>query len=242
MRRFAQAIAEEDSLPAGFPPALARALAAAPDRYNIGKGKQAVVIRQVAGELVLAEMTWGLVPRWSKQPHTPYTTVTARLSKAPRSRIYAKAWQERHCLVPMSGYYKWDRQRQPPWPRFVQRSDGLALFAAGLWEHWASEDAALDSFALLTAPNPDIPPPLTPDGPVFLEPPHALAWLEGGLTEPGALPRHAASVRLESYPVSRAIRDPARDTFTLLEPVDPDAPGEAEWAQGEDEPDEDDLD
>lgn len=241
MRRFAQAIAEEDSLPAGFPASLAQALAAAPDRYNIGKGKPAVVIRQVEGALVLTEMTWGLVPRWSKQPHTPYTTVTARLDKAPRSRIYAKAWQERHCLVPMSGYYKWDRQRQPPWPRFVQRSDGLALFAAGLWEHWEDEAAALDSFALLTGPNADIPPPLTADGPVFLAPRDALAWLSGGLTAPGALARHAASLRLESYPVSRAIRDPERDDFTLLEPADPEALGNSP-AEDDADPDNDPLD
>jgi putative SOS response-associated peptidase YedK len=226
MRRFAQAIA--DSLPPGLPADVCLAIAAAPDRYNVGKGKPATVIARIDDQIVVTDMQWGLIPRWSKEPATPYTTVTARLNKAPGSRIYAKAWKQRHCVVPMSGYYKWDRQRKPPWPRFVQRRDGLALLAAGLWEHWEQDGLALDSFSLLTGPNPTIPAPLTADGPVFLEPASALEWLAGTLTSPGALERYANRVNLESYPVSRAIRDPQRDDFTLLEPAEPDAPSEIE--------------
>lgn len=224
MRRFAQAIADADSLPPGLPADVCRAIAAAPDRYNVGKGKPAAVIVRIDEEITVTEMQWGLVPRWSKEPATPYTTVTARLSKAPASRIYAKAWKQRHCVVPMSGYYKWDRQRTPPWPRFVQRRDGLALLAAGLWEHWEQAGIALDSFSLLTGPNLAIPAPLTADGPVFVEAAAALQWLAGALTGPGALERRANRIALESYPVSRAIGDPQRDDFTLLEPADPDAP------------------
>ncbi|HVJ38496.1 MAG TPA: SOS response-associated peptidase family protein [Stenotrophomonas sp.] len=226
MRRFAQAIADPGSLPPGLPEDLCLAIAAAPERYNVGKDKPATVIARSGERCVVTEMRWGLVPRWSKAPATPYTTVTARLAKAAGSRIYAKAWKERHCVVPMSGYYKWDRQRNPPWPRFVQRRDGLALLAAGLWEHWELEGLALDSFSLLTGPNPSIPAPLTADGPVFLEADTALEWLAGAFTGPGALERRAHRIALESYPVSRAIRDPQRDDYTLLEPVDPDAPNE----------------
>jgi putative SOS response-associated peptidase YedK len=241
MRRFSQAISDAESLPPGLPTDLGLAIAAAPDRYNVGKGKIATVIARVEGALAVREMTWGLVPRWSKEPSTPYTTVTARLSKAPSSRIYAKAWKERHCVVPMTGYYKWDRQRKPPWPRFVQRRDGLALLAAGIWEHWEQEGQALDSFSLLTGPNPAIPSPLTPDGPVFIEPATALEWLAGGLTGPGALERLSSRALLESYPVSRAIRDPERDDFTLLEPADPEASIEID-AENHDPDDEDELD
>jgi hypothetical protein len=34
--------------------------------------------------------------------------------------------------------------------------------------------------------------------------------------------RHSQEVLLESYPVSRAISDPEREGYTLLEPVNPD--------------------
>lgn len=224
MRRFAQAIADSESLPAGLPAALARTLAAAPDHYNIAKGGVATVLaRDHDGSIAVADMVWGLVPRWSKEPATPYTTVTARLDRAPRSRIYAQAWAQRPCVLPMTGYYKWDRERRPPWPLFVQRKDGLALLAAGLWEHWESDDGQqLDSFTVLTGPNSAIPSPLTPDGPIFIAPATALDWLSGAFQTPAALRTHASTPALEAYPVSRAFRDPSRDDYTLLEPVEPD--------------------
>lgn len=224
MRRFAQAIAEADQLGGSIPVAIAQAIADGPDRYNVGKGKPANVITMTDERLlVLSDMVWGLVPRWSKTPSTPYTTVTARLDRAPKSRIFAQAWKERHCLVPMSGYFKWDRQRKPPWPHFIQTKNGSALLAAGLWERWQGEDGTmLASFTLLTAPNLAIPPPLTQDGPVFLYGQAALRWLSGSISSPRALLRHAQVSPLESYPVSRAIARPDVDDYTLLEPVEPD--------------------
>lgn len=233
MRRFAQAIGDAGSVP-GLPADLAAALVDAPDRYNIGKGKPASVLtRDSSGKVDVADMTWGLVPRWSKAPSTPYTTVTARLDRAPKSRIYAQAWKQRPCVIAMTGYYKWDRQRRPPWPLFVQRRDGLALLAAGMWERWRGEDGELDSFSVLTAPNPAIPSPLTPDGPVFVGPDTAMDWLFGALETPAALRQRAQTPALEAYAVGRAFRDLQRDDYTLLEPVDPETesqrPEAADW-------------
>jgi putative SOS response-associated peptidase YedK len=224
MRRFAQAIADPEQLGDVLPSVIAQAIAVGPDRYNIGKGRLANVLVMTAGRvMVLADMVWGLVPRWSKEPATPYTTVTARLERAPKSRIFAQAWKERHCLVPMSGYFKWDRQRKPPWPHFIQRRDGRALMAAGVWERWEAEDgASLVSFSILTAPNLAIPPPLTQDGPLFLDGQDALRWLRGSISTPRSLLRHAMAPALESYPVSRAIAKTDVDDYTLLEPVEPD--------------------
>ena len=241
MRRFAQAIASLESLPPGLPTVLVDALVEGPDRYNVAKGKQARVLAiNARGQVCVADMTWGLVPRWSKAPSTPYTTVTARLERAPRSRIFSQAWKERPCVVPMSGYYKWDRQRTPAWPRFTQRQDGRVLLAAGLWETWEGEDGAfLHSFTLLTGPNASIPQPLTQDGPSFLGAKEALAWLAGRYRTPATLARHAEKPLLESYPVSRAIRDAGRDDYTLLEPVDPDDPALGAPAGSEDDIDDD---
>jgi len=227
MRRFVQAFVDVDSFAAALPGDVSAALATADARYNIGKDGHAWVWAAGASDTqtstVVAEMQWGLVPRWSKQPSTPYTTVTARLERAPRSRIFADAWNKRRCIVPMTGYFKWDRQRRPPWPMFVQRQDGLALLAAGLWEHWQDEDGQQrDTFSILTDGNPSIPTPLSPDGPVFLEPAAAAAWLSGALTTAAQLRRRACTPQLEAYYVGLGIRDARRDDYTLLEPADPD--------------------
>jgi putative SOS response-associated peptidase YedK len=218
-----QAFSSRDLLPASMPAALATTLLAMPDRYNISGCTRAAVLWRnddAKGDAVRAdEFTWGLVPTWPKTPETRYTTVTARLQRAPRSRIFRNPWERQRCVVPMNGYYKWDRGVKPAVPYFIQAQDGKALLAAGLWETWTKGDAPLHTFTILTHPNAAIPAPLVADGPVFLPHRDWSAWI----TESPWFPvRYLTTQRqpaLEAYRVSRAIRDRTRDDYTLLEPA-----------------------
>ncbi|HZX79765.1 MAG TPA: SOS response-associated peptidase [Lysobacter sp.] len=232
MRRFAQAFLP-DAMPPGLPAGVAAALAVAPERYNVAVRKPAAVILDRGDGAAVEDAVWGLVPSWSKTPDTKYTTVTARLDRAPTSRVYRSAWDKRRCVVPMTGYYKWDRTQKPARPYFIQSRDGRALFAAGLWDRWPADAPELLTFTVLTMPNPAIPAPLVPDGPVFLPAGEAAAWLDGPLLASRFLARMPQPA-LEAYAVSRAIRSADVDDYTLLEPADAagDAPGEPsdeEW-------------
>lgn len=218
MRRFAQAFLP-DAIPPALPRAVADALAQAPERYNVAVRKPAAVVLDRGGGLVVEDCDWGLVPSWSKLPETKYTTVTARLDRAASSRIYRSAWEKRRCVVPMTGYYKWDRGTKPARPYFIQSRDGLVLFAAGLWDRWPADAPELQTFSVLTAPNAAIPAPLVPDGPVFLPADRVADWIAGPRFPAGFL----AGLRqpaLDAYPVSRAIRSRDVDDYTLLEPAD----------------------
>lgn len=227
MRRFVQAFASSSDLPAHWPAQAREAMAASAGHYNLGKDDDAWVLRVVDGVLTAARMRWGLVPRWSRAPQTPYTTVTARLERASRSRIFGKPWLTQHCLVPMTGYYKWDRTVRPPVPHFIQARDGRILCAAGLWERWprqadkaptVEESPPFESFAILTHPNAAIPAPLTPDGPVFVSGIAERAWLSGPHLLAGAALRLAVTPALDAYAVSHAYRDRGRSDYTLIEP------------------------
>lgn len=218
MRRFVQAFTA-DTIPAGLPPGVRAALAAAPARYNIAVRKPAVVIFDRGAGLCVEDFDWGLVPGWSSLPETKYTTMTARLERAARSRIFRRPWEQRRCVVPMNGYYKWDRTANPPRPYFIQSQSGDVLFAAGLWDLWHKAEPALYSFAVLTHANPAIPAPLVPDGPVFLPAAQVADWIAGPWF-PMRFLAQAMQPRLEAYPVSRRIRSRDLDDYTLLEPVD----------------------
>ena len=219
MRRFVQSFSQE-GMPSGVPRDVARALIESPDRDNIAVRKPAAVVLDRGEGLVVEDFDWGLIPSWSKLPETKYTTVTARLDHAPTSRIFKRPWETRRCVVPMNGYYKWDRHASPPQPYFIQAQSGEALFAAGLWDHWHREEPELYSFAVLTHANPAIPPPLVPDGPVFLPADKVADWIAGPWF-PMRFLTQARPPALEAYPVSRRIRDRDVDDYTLLEPVDP---------------------
>ena len=220
MRRFVQAFSSGEGFPAEFPSTLRAALAALPDRYNIAVRKPASVIVLEDDQPVAREFQWGLIPRWSKTAETPYTTVTARLERAAKSRLFKQAWETRHCVVPLNGYYKWDRTVKPAVPYFIQAADGQLLTVAGLWECWEKEEPHVCSFSVLTHPNPAIPAPLVADGPVFLPPRDIAGWLDADRWFPGNFLRNVAQPELEAYAVSRAIRDTQRDDYTLLEPAD----------------------
>jgi len=232
MRRFVQAFASAQALPATFSDDICEALCALPDRYNISVRKHAGVVHHDADGLAVGDFRWGLVPRWSKEPDTKYTTVTARLDRAPASRIYREAWRSRRCVIPMNGYYKWDRTTSPAIPYFIQAQSGAVLLAAGLWEAWTKQEPPLNSFSILTYPNPAIPAPLVPDGPVFLPHDRWQKWITGEPWLPMLFLKGLRQPALEAYPVSRSVRDPDRDDYTLLEPVDP-----AELSRNEDDPD-----
>jgi putative SOS response-associated peptidase YedK len=242
MRRFVQAFSAGEGFPADFPHALRESLYIAPDRYNIAVRKPASVILLEDGKPVVEEFQWGLIPRWSKTAETPYTTVTARLERAAKSRLFKDAWETRHCVVLLNGYYKWDRTRKPAVPHFIQQASGQALCIAGLWEAWVGEDGTeLRSFAMLTHESSAIPPPLTPDGPVFLSPRAAKRWL-GASTLLGTAALHVTRPpTLVSYPVSAAYMDRTRNGYTLIEPADASehVQGSSRNADGEDEDDED---
>ena len=219
MRRFVQSFTE-GSIPRGLPRALAAARPTFPERYNIAVRKPAAVLFDRGDGLTVEEFDWGLVPSWSKLPETKYTTVTARVDRAPRSRIFKRPWEQRRCVVPMNGYYKWDRGASPPQPYFIQAQSGALLFAAGLWDLWHRDEPHLHSFAILTRGNAAIPPPLVPDGPVFLPPDKVADWI-GGPWFPLRFLQQMKQPALEAYPVSRRIRSRDPDDYTLLDPVDP---------------------
>jgi len=222
MRRFVQSLSAMASGTPGIPDSVRQGLLQLPDRFNIGSGGNAGVIRRVEQCWEVIEMRWGLVPSWERQASTAYSTLTARLDRAPSSRMYRRAWQQRRCLVPMNGYYKWDRHTSPRRPYFIQREDGQLLFALGLWAQWGE---SLNSFALLTFPNRAIPRPLTPDGPVFFEAEEFKKWFDASPSEAFAVAQSARQPLLEAYPVSRRVANRKRDDYFLLEPaaLEPDA-------------------
>lgn len=218
MRRFVQAFDGASQVP-GLPDALWQTLSCAPARYNLGGQDEAWVILERDGVLVVERFIWGLIPRWSKARKTAYTTVTARLDRASKSRIFSGPWRERHCIVPISGYYKWNRTVKPPTPYFVEDCGGELLLLAGLWEQWEREEPAICSFAVLTRPNEAIPPPLTPDGPVFVSHSDWLTWCSSPTVLDTRFLNRQPTPRLCPYEVARVVANRKLDDYTLLEPL-----------------------
>ncbi len=94
---------------------------------------------------------WGLIPFWAKDENIGYKMINARSETVLQKNAFKKAMSQRRCLVPMDGYYEWQKQGKNKIPFRIQTKDQKAFMAAGLWERWKSPDGKeVYSFTILT--------------------------------------------------------------------------------------------
>ena len=57
-------------------------------RYNIVPFQDIPIIRNTENDHELAMAKWGLVPHWSKEPKTKYSTINARIETVAEAPTY----------------------------------------------------------------------------------------------------------------------------------------------------------
>ena len=59
------------------------------------------------------------------------------------------------CLIPVDGFYEWDRKGREKVPYYFRRSDGTPLMMAGLWDYnYYVTDGLFTCCLLTTEANP----------------------------------------------------------------------------------------
>ncbi|MFB6267634.1 MAG: SOS response-associated peptidase [Halodesulfurarchaeum sp.] len=199
-----------------------------PSRYNIAPFDDLAVITGDAPDTIDL-LEWGFLPSWADTPERTHRPINARSETARESPMFRDAFEERHCLVLVDGFYEWqDRERGGSQPYRIEKPDEEPFALAGLWEHWedgGEDDAdvqALDTVTILTTDANDLLEPIHDRMPVVLPPDREREWLAGnGGTAEDLLDPYTGG-DLEAFPVSRAVNDPANDSQAVIEPVEPD--------------------
>jgi putative SOS response-associated peptidase YedK len=200
-------------------------------RYNIAPSQaNPVVINQDGPALAL--MQWGLIPAWSREPSSRYSTINARIETVAEKPAFRGPLRSRRCLVPATGYYEWQARpgapaRAPKQPYFITLGhDGGPgdLFAfAGLYDIWRAPDGQeLATYTILTTAANDLLRPLHERMPVILPREAEAQWLDPAISDPArllALLQSPPEDRILAYPVSAAVNSPASDSADLLAPV-----------------------
>ena len=110
------------------PPALALPL-----RYNIAPTQSASVIRFDGDEREFLLMRWGLTPHWAKDEKLGYRMINARAETVREKPSYRDAYASRRLIVPVSGFYEWQRAGAHKQPFAIRHPDQSPLAFAGLW-------------------------------------------------------------------------------------------------------------
>ena len=164
---------------------------------------RASILRAGSSDLEVAELRWGLIPSWAKDPKIGLQCINARSETVAEKPAFRDSFARRRCLVPADSFFEWQTQgrRKIPW-RF-ERPHQESFCMADLWDRWNSPEGPLETFTILTCPPNQLVSSVHSRMPVLLSPDQAERWLfEGG-----------ASLLL-----------PAPDDFLLQLPVEPELP------------------
>ena len=193
--------------------------------FNVPPSSDLPVWRESEGRGVLEPMRWGLVPHWAKEKETRYAMINARSEDVARRPAYAQAFRRRRCLIPVNGFYEWQKlpgkRTKQPW--YFRARGAPYLLLAGLWDEWRGEEGeTLHSCTILTTEANETMKPIHDRMPVILSLRDIRLWLDESLRETSMLRpllRPAPDDWLEEWPVSPLCNSPTVDDARCIRPL-----------------------
>ena len=120
-------------------------------------------------------MTWGMKPEWSKR-----LLINAKSETVSEKRTFAKAFRERRCLVPCTGWYEWREEGGPKKQRYLFTHEDHEPFLMG--GIWYPHDHYNQLITLTTHPNAKCAQ-IHDRMPVLIDYDHLDFWLTGDHSE-----------------------------------------------------------
>jgi putative SOS response-associated peptidase YedK len=193
-------------------------------RFNIAPTQPIAVVPN-NGENKLDFFVWGLIPFWADDPKIGNRMINARSETLAEKPSFRNAYRRRRCLVLADGFYEWQRRSKdmPKVPHFVKLKTGESFGFAGLWERWESPDGSeIFSCTIITTKPNELVKPIHNRMPVILSEDAYDLWLDPAERAPKQLNHLLGpypAERMEAYPVSRTVNNPANDSPECIQPL-----------------------
>jgi len=168
-------------------------------------------------QLELTVARWGLQTAWAQ---TGTGIINARIETVADKPAFANAFANRRCIIPVDGYYEWQKLDHGKQPWFIT---GLTnqLYFAGIYNDAAAPAAEVsDTVAIVTMP---IAPELAEVHhrmPLSFGPAQFEQWLYGSAADALALVADADQ-HFNKWPVSAAVNSVRNNGPQLIEPTNP---------------------
>lgn len=153
--------------------------------------RSAPVVVSDHGHRVLKNMSFSLVPSWSKEPKVKFATHNARLETVAEKPTWKKPFLEQRCLIPITHFIEpiYINKLAGNMVQFYSKSERV-LAAAGIYDIWTNKQTGevLESFSILTDEPPKFVAGVGHDRcPVFLKESAFDAWLSEEKKDPKSL-------------------------------------------------------
>ena len=185
-----------------------------PPRYNIAPSQLVLSIIQDSQLRSLVALKWGLIPSWVKSLESwKGNLVNARVETILAKPSFKGAFKYRPCLIPVTGFYEWSKDKQP----YYFKQDKLFALA-GLWEHWSNGHEELVSCTIITTKANSGAAKVHHRSPLIIPVEQYDTWL-GELEGRKELLANLPKTDLQIYPVSKLVNSPKNDRPECIEPV-----------------------
>jgi putative SOS response-associated peptidase YedK len=205
--------------------------------FNIAPTDLAPVITNEP-DRTLTQMRFGLMPFWAKPKKEgakqgPANMINARVETVAQKPAYKKALTVRRCVIPVNGYYEWQKIGNHKQPLYIHAKDGKPIPLSGVWERWTSRDGeVIESFAIVTRASSGFLAAVHDRMPLEVPKDALDLWLDPDPKKPeelaAVLQADSGVEHLVAHPVSQRVNSVANDAPELIEEVVPEPPPQLE--------------
>ena len=169
-------------------------------------------------------LRWGLVPFWAKDPSIGARMINARSDTVAEKPAFRAAFRRRRCLVPMAGFYEWQKVADRKVPHFIRLLNADLFAAAGLYEYWQDKAGVehIESYTILTTDANAMMQRLHDRMPVLLHEADYDAWLDPKNEDTRELKKLLVPFpadEMRAYPVSTRVNNARNEGEGLIQPL-----------------------
>jgi len=154
-------------------------------RYNIAPTQPILCALYKNGQPTYADLSWGLIPAWEKDPATARRHFNARGETAAEKPSFRSAFKKRRCVILADGFYEWASRGKTKIPFHITRADQGLMWLAGLWEPGDKNVGPGNNCTILTTSANAFMEPLHHRMPVILQQSDVSSWIEETSTDVG---------------------------------------------------------
>ncbi len=193
-------------------------------RYNVAPTARVYAVAEHNDDRVLTSFRWGLVPSWAKEAKIGARAINARAETAADRPMFRSSFAKRRCLIPIDGFFEWERKAKGKLPHYIYSADGNPLPVAGLWSSWRDPetDERLLTCTILTGPPTPLVAKIHDRMPIVMPPERWDAWLDTSVTDKEtvrALMGTYPADLMDEHAVSTLVNDVQNDSIDVITPL-----------------------
>lgn len=191
--------------------------------YNITPGTLLPVIYTEDGERQVNAFHWGMIPEGAESEKEGLEQINTPVEKLEEKPALKEAFQNRRCIIPANGFYKWKTSKKKSTPFYIRLLSNRVMGLAGIYSIWKSASGRdVYSFSILTTEANALVQPVDDRMPAILRAENFDIWLDEkkvdtetvmGLLKPLSLTEMAVNR------VSEEVNNPDNNSAELIQPI-----------------------